>query len=124
MSCRIDKYIWSVRLAKTRSKASELISKGKVTINGVKVKPSREVKIGEVIELHRHSATFEFRVVQLLQNRVGAKLVSEYIEDISRQEEIEKYKLFQASQKSFRAQGDSKPSKKQRRDLDDFLENW
>lgn len=124
MSTRLDKYIWSVRLAKTRSKSADAISKGRVRLNGENIKPAKDVKVGDVINVHKHTAVFTFKVLQLLDNRVGAKLVSDYLLDITPEEEIEKLKVFQVSQKAYRDHGTGKPSKKNRRDLDDFLENW
>lgn len=124
MAYRLDKYVWAVRLAKTRSKATEEISKGKIRLNGEDCKPSKEVKAGDEINVSRHTATFSYKVIQLLTNRVGPKLVDQYIIDITPEEEVEKLKLFQVAQKGYRAYGTGKPSKKDRRDLDDFLEDW
>mgnify|MGYP002628211542 FL=1 len=124
MSCRLDKFAWSVRLAKTRSQAAEAISKGRIRLNGETTKPAKEVKLGDEVSLHRHTAVFTFKVLQLLEKRVGAKLVTEYVLDITPDEEREKLKVYQASQSVYRQHGSGKPSKKDRRDLDDFLENW
>lgn len=124
MSTRLDKYVWSVRLAKTRSQAADAISKGRVRLNGENIKPAKEVKVGDEINIHKHTAVFTYKVLQLLENRVGAKLVSDYLLDITPEQEVEKLKTFQLSQKSYRLHGTGKPSKKDRRDLDDFLENW
>lgn len=124
MACRIDKFVWCVRLAKTRSQASELITKGKIRLNGTPCKAAREVKPGDILEAHRHSAIFQYRIRILLDKRVGAKLVANYIEDITAPEEFEKFELYRLNQQAYRAQGDGKPNKKQRRDLDDFLESW
>ncbi len=124
MSCRLDKFIWCVRLAKTRSKATEAVSKGKVRLNELQAKPAKEVKLGDEIQIIRHTAVFSYRVIQLLNNRVGAKLVADYIIDVTPESEIEKYKLHQLSQSAYRTHGTGKPSKKDRRDLDDFMENW
>lgn len=124
MSTRLDKYVWSVRLAKTRSQAADAISKGKVKLNGDNVKPAKDVKIGDEINVIKHTATFTFKVLNLLDRRVGAKLVPDYLLDITPEEEIEKLKMFQLSQKAYRQHGTGKPTKKDRRDLDDFLENW
>ena len=124
MSTRLDKYVWSVRLAKTRSQAADAISKGRVKLNGESIKPAKDVKIGDEIQVHKHTAVFKYKVLQLLENRVGAKLVSDYLLDITPEEEIEKLKMYQISQKSYRQHGTGKPTKKDRRDLDDFLENW
>ena len=72
MKTRLDKFLWAVRLSKTRSQATELISKGKVLLNDSAIKPSREVKEGETIRLLKHSARFQFKVLQVLDRRVGA----------------------------------------------------
>lgn len=124
MSCRIDKFVWCVRLAKTRSKATEEIAKGKIRLNSSDVKPSRDVKVGDEINVSRHTAVFSYKVIQLLSNRIGAKLVEQYIIDITPEEEKEKLKIYQLAQKSYKSYGTGKPSKKDRRDLDDFLEDW
>jgi len=90
---RLDKYIWAVRLSKTRSQASELVAKGRVLINNAHVKPSREVKIGETIVLLKHSSRFEYKVLGLLDKRVGAALVKDYIQDTTPPEENQEYWL-------------------------------
>ena len=124
MSCRVDKYAWSVRLAKTRSQSSEAISKGKIRLNGQHVKPAREVKLGDTIQLIKHTATFSFKVIQLLNRRVGAKLVPDYLVDITSDEEREKLKVYQAAQSVYREHGSGKPTKKDRRELDSFMDDW
>jgi ribosome-associated heat shock protein Hsp15 len=124
MSCRLDKFVWSVRLAKTRSQAAEAVSKNKVKLNGASVKPSKEVKLGDEVQIIRHTATFSYRVIQLLQKRVGAKLVADYVIDITDPIEIEKLKTYQFSQSIYRDNGSGKPTKKDRRNLDEFMENW
>lgn len=124
MSSRIDKFVWCVRLSKTRSIATDLVSKNKVKLNGEEVKPSKEVKPGDIITIHKNTAVFSYKVIQLLANRVGAKLVADYIEDITDPIEVEKYKAYQASQSVYRELGTGKPSKKDRRDISDFLEDW
>ncbi len=123
-SCRIDKFVWSVRLAKTRSQSATLVNKGKVKLNNSNVKPSKEVKLGDEIQIIKHTSTFSYRIIKLLDKRVGAKLVTDYIIDITSPEELEKFKLYQVSQRSYRFDGTGKPNKKDRRELDDFLENW
>ena len=89
MSVRIDKFIWFTRLCKTRSIATELVKKGKVKLNGEGVKPSREVKEGDVVGIVKHTSTFTYKVKSLLKNRVGAKLVEDHIIDITPLEEVE-----------------------------------
>lgn len=122
MKIRLDKYVWCVRLAKTRSQATELISKSRIKLNGQEVKPSREIKKGDIVTVQRNNASFEYEVLDFLDKRVGAKLVENYLKDITRPEEIEKFKAYQLSQSAYREYGTGKPSKKDRRELDDFLE--
>ena len=124
MAYRIDKFAWSVRLAKTRSISTQAIAKGKIRLNGVHVKPAREVKLGDEIQVIRHTATFTFRVIQLLERRVGAKLALEYIVDITSDEERDKLKMYQVAQSTYRERGSGKPTKKDRRDIDQFMDDW
>ena len=122
MAFRVDKYVWSVRLAKTRSQASELISKGKIKLNNVQVKSSREPKVGDTIQISKNTAVYSYKIIQLLDKRVGAKLVEEYIIDITPGEEKEKYRLYSLTQSVYRENGTGKPTKKDRRDINDFFE--
>lgn len=121
---RWDKYIWSVRLSKTRSQAAESLNKGRIRINQSNCKPSKEPKIGDIIYISHNSAVFTYKVIQLLDKRVGPKLVQDYIIDTTSPEEIEKMKQYLLAQKTYRLNGTGKPSKKDRRDLDDFIEGW
>ena len=123
MKIRFDKYVWCVRLAKTRSQASELISKGKIRLNGQDVKSSQEIKVNDVIGVQKHSATFNYKVLVLLDKRLGAALIPTYIEDQTTEEEILKFKQYQLAQKAYR-ETDGKPSKKDRRELDKFMDDW
>jgi ribosome-associated heat shock protein Hsp15 len=124
MSLRWDKYIWSVRLAKTRSQASEALSKGKIKINQSNSKPSKEPKVGDTIQISHNSAIFSYKVIQLLDRRIGAKLVADYIIDTTPVEEIDKLKTYQLAQQSYRINGTGKPSKKDRRDIEDYQSDW
>lgn len=119
---RVDKFLWCVRLSKTRSLATELVSKGKVKIKGEGVKPSREVKIGDLVSIQKNNATFTYKITQLLSNRIGAKLVSDYIIDVTDPLEVEKYKEYQLAQNTYRSTGTGKPTKKDRRDISGFLD--
>lgn len=123
MNCRLDKYVWAVRIAKTRSQASELISKGKIKLNASQVKPSRDAKEGDIISVSRNTAVFSYKILQLLDKRVGAKLVPDYLVDITPPEEIEKYKTYQMAQSAYRDYGTGRPTKHDRQDIEDFL-NW
>jgi ribosome-associated heat shock protein Hsp15 len=122
MAIRFDKFVWSVRLTKTRSIATELISKGKIRINGLDVKPSKDVKVSDVIYVLKNSAVYTYKIKALIDKRVGPKLVIDYLEDITPLEEIEKFKLYVDSQSVYRQNGTGKPTKKDRRSLDDFLD--
>ncbi len=117
---RIDKFIWAVRLAKTRSLAAEMCKKHKVLINGVEVKPSKIIKVNDILSIKKSAVVFSYKVLQELEKRVGAKLVKDYILDITPIEEIEKYKTIQLAQKTYRQQGLGRPTKKQRRDIYNF----
>lgn len=123
MSCRVDKFVWAVRIAKTRSQASELISKGKIKLNQSQVKAARDVKVGDFIYVFKNTAVFSYKIIQLLEKRVGPKLVAEYIVDVTPAEEIEKYKTYQIAQSAYREYGTGRPSKHDRKDIEDYL-NW
>ena len=118
---RIDKYLWAVRLFKTRSLAANMVKAGKVMINGEVIKPAKELKIGEQFSIKKNTAVFSYEVVQLLEKRVGAKLVHEYLRDITPIEEVEKFKAYQMAQSQYRQMGYGKPSKKDRRKINRFL---
>ena len=121
MKIRLDKYVWCVRLCKTRSQGTELISKGQIKLNSVTTKPSKEVKLKDVISVHKNSAVFSYKVIELLDKRVGAALIENFIIDITPIEEKEKFKAYQLVRQIYRQNGDGKPTKKDRRDLDSFL---
>jgi len=120
---RVDKYLWFVRLSKTRSQATELVNKGKVRVNGSSVKPSREIKANDVISISRHNANFEYKVLDFPKSRLGAKLLPDFMRDITAPEELEKFEQYRQTQQVYRSFGDGKPTKKDRRDLDDFWDD-
>jgi ribosome-associated heat shock protein Hsp15 len=124
MSLRWDKYIWAVRLEKTRSQASEALSKGKIKINHSSTKPAKEPKVGDTIQITKNTAVFSYKVKALLEKRVGPKLVEDYLINTTPAEEIEKYKTYQLAQRNYRENGTGKPTKKDRRALDDFFVDW
>lgn len=124
MNVRIDKFCWCVRLTKTRSQATDEIKRGKIKLNGESVKASRDVKLGETIMVSRHGAVFTFRIIQFLDKRVGAKLVVDYLRDETAPDELEKYKVYLEAQRTYRDYGTGKPTKKDRRDLNDFWDGW
>lgn len=120
---RIDKYLWVVRYFKTRSLATESCNKGHVSINGQKVKPSREVITGDTIEVRKNQIQYRFEVLQIPTNRIGAKLVELHIKDTTPKEAFEKIELLKYSQDYYRQKGSGRPTKKDRRELDDFVDN-
>ncbi len=117
-SVRIDKYLWAVRLFKTRSQAAEACKKGKVLINELPVKPSREIKQNELFELKKSPVVYKYRVKQLLKNRVGAKLVADYLEDLTPPDELYKLDVEKNMPYFKRDKGTGRPTKKDRRDID------
>lgn len=122
MNLRLDKFLWVTRLVKTRSLGTELIQKKKVMCNGVFIKPSKEVKLGDELKLQEANAWFTYKVVGLIDKRVGANKVNELIIDLTPKEEIQKLLEYKASQKSFNHLGSGNSSKRSRRLLNQFLE--
>ena len=118
---RLDKYLWAVRIFKTRSIAIDAIKNGKVKFNGDNVKPAREIKTGEIFTINIQHITKTVKVIDLLQNRVSAKEVDAFMEDLTPQAEYDKNKMSQA-RFVFRPLGIGRPTKKERRDIDDWFE--
>lgn len=123
MEVRIDKWLWAVRLYKTRNLAAEACKLGKVNCNGVKVKPSREVKENEVYEVNIEQLHKRVKVKQLLSNRVGAKEVEKYMEDLTPAEEYERVRMARTFVFEVRDRGIGRPSKKDRRLLESFKQD-
>ena len=117
---RIDKWLWAVRIFKTRSIATDAIKMGRVTISGQKVKPSRNVKVGDVIDVKKPPITYSFKVLALAENRMGAKLVPGFMENVTRKEQLDLLEMNRISGFRDRAKGLGRPTKKDRRDIDDF----
>ena len=119
-SLRIDKYLWAVRLYKTRSMATEACKSGRVKFNGAPVKPSHEVKVGEVYDLVIEQLHKQIEVKALLHNRVGAKLVPESMIDRTPQEEYERIQMVRQYGYEKRDRGAGRPTKRDRREIEDF----
>ncbi len=117
---RIDKYLWCVRYLKTRNIATQACRKGAVRINGDTVKPSREVYPGDTITVRKNQIKYEMKVLDIPESRVGAKLVDLYRQDTTPKEEFEANELLQYAKTHYRKHGLGRPTKKDRRDLDDF----
>ncbi|MFH0867623.1 MAG: RNA-binding S4 domain-containing protein [Bacteroidota bacterium] len=121
---RIDKWLWAVRIFKTRTMASDACRCGKVIINDVEVKPSREVKAGDVIIVKTGPIRKTLKVLNLLENRVSAKLVAQFIEDMTPAEEYKKLEMMRDSNFVTRNRGAGRPTKRERRDIDKNFPEW
>lgn len=117
---RIDKWLWAARIYKTRTLAAAACKRGQVTMNGTTLRPSRAVKTGDVVSVRKPPVTYTFRVRQAIEKRVGAKLVPEVLENITPREQYEILELSKISGFVDRARGTGRPTKKERRDLDEF----
>jgi ribosome-associated heat shock protein Hsp15 len=115
---RIDKFLWSVRIFKTRSIASEECRKGRIIINNIQVKPSRLVTKNEVVTVKKPPVIFTYRVIEPIENRVSAKLVEQYVEDLTAVEERAKLGMKQTAGIVYREKGTGRPTKKERRLID------
>ena len=119
---RIDKWLWAVRLFKTRSLAAEACKKGKVIIQNIQVKPSRNIKVGDVVCIKRNPILFSFKVLALSENRMNAKLVTGFMENVTTSDQLELIELGRLAGQTGRDRGTGRPTKKERRELDDFIE--
>ena len=119
---RIDKYLWCVRYYKTRSLATTACKKGHVKINNTVVKPSRDVYPQDIVQLRKNQINYKLRVNDIPPNRVGAKLVDLYRVDTTPKQEFEAQELLKYSKDYYRKKGVGRPTKKDRRDIDDFTD--
>ena len=119
---RIDKFLWSIRFYKTRNIAAEEIKKNRVSIGEKTVKSSKEVKEGDIIKIRKNQIDYKIKVLQIPKSRIGAKLVALHVADMTEKEQYELLKLRKMSQDYYRTKGEGRPTKKDRRDMDDFLE--
>ncbi len=120
---RIDKWLWAVRVFKTRSLATDACKMNRVSINGQLTKPSRLVKEGDIISVRKPPIEYSFKVLRVLNNRVGAKLVLEYMENVTPKEQYDILELQRLSRFVDRAKGLGRPTKKDRRDMESFIED-
>lgn len=118
---RIDKWLWAVRIFKTRSQATEACKKGRVSVGNLPVKASREVHQGEVVKVRVNPITRSYRILALAEKRMSAKLAAGYVEDITPPEELKLLEMQNQMNWNFRDRGAGRPTKKDRRDLDDFF---
>ena len=119
---RIDKWLWAVRLFKTRTLAADACKKGKVIIQNVQVKPSRNVKVGDIVSIKRNPILFSFKVLALSENRMNAKLVADFMLNVTTPDQLELIELAKLAGQIGRDRGTGRPTKKERRELDDFIE--
>ena len=120
---RIDKWLWAARIFKTRTLAAAACKKGQVSLGGNQLKPSRMVRVGDIIDVKKPPITYSFRILQAIEHRVGAKLIPEILENITRPEQYELLEMSKISGFVDRARGTGRPTKKERRALDDFKED-
>lgn len=120
---RIDKYLWCIRLFKTRNIATNACKKGQVKINDANLKPSREIYGGEIIIVRKNQINYKIKVIDIPQSRVGAKLVDLYRKDLTPKEEFERTELLKYSKDYYRKKGTGRPTKKDRRDIEDYYDN-
>ena len=118
---RIDKWLWAARIFKTRTIAADACKNGRVTIEGVNVKPSRMVKVGETVSVRKPPITYSFRLLKTIEQRVGAKLLPEIYENVTAPEQYELLEMTRISGFVDRARGTGRPTKKDRRSLDAFI---
>ena len=118
---RIDKFLWAMRIYKTRSIAADACKNGRITMNGVQLKPSRTFHVGDTFSVRKGPITYTYRILQLCQNRLGAKLVPEYLRDITSPAQLELLELARLAGQSGRDRGTGRPTKKDRRDIEIFM---
>ena len=121
MEVRVDKYLWAMRIYKTRSIATDACKCGRVKMNGVEVKPSRMFHVGDVFSVRKGPITYTYRILQLWGNRLGAKMVPEYLQDITPKEQLELLELAHFAAQSGRDRGTGRPTKKDRREIEQFF---
>lgn len=120
---RVDKWLWATRVFKTRTIATEACKKGRVSISGINVKPSRPLKVGEIVDVRKPPVTYSFRVKALAENRMGAKLVPEYLENVTPASQMELLEMVRISGFINRQKGLGRPTKKEGRELSRFTDD-
>ena len=120
---RIDKWLWATRNFKTRTIATDACKKGRVSIGGVNVKPSRPIRIGEIVDVRKPPVTYSFRVKDLAQNRMGAKLVPQFLENVTSSDQYELLEMVKIGGFINRQKGLGRPTKKEGRELSKFTED-
>ena len=118
---RVDKFLWYVRYYKTRSWATDEVGKNRVWINDIQAKPAKEVLVGDRVKVRKNQIFYEFEVLQIPKSRQGAKNVSLYIRDKTEKEQLDMLELRNSAQDYYRLKGLGRPTKRDRRSLDDFM---
>ena len=121
MEIRVDKFLWAIRIYNTSSIATDACKCGRVKMNGVEVKPSRMFHVGDVFTIRKGPITYTYRILQLWSNRLAAKMVPNYIEDITPPEQLELLELARYAAQSGRDRGTGRPTKKDRREIEQFF---
>lgn len=119
---RIDKWLWAARIFKTRSIAADACKNGRVTINDINVKPSHTIKVGETVNVKKPPIVYSFKVLKTIEQRVGAKLIPEIYENVTDKKQYELLEMSRISGFVDRARGTGRPTKKERRALDAFVD--
>ncbi len=119
-TARLDKWLWASRIYKTRTIAIDACKNGRITKNGVRLKPSHQIKVGDILDVRKPPITYSFRVKQTIEKRIGAKLVPEVLENVTTPEQYELLEMSKISGFINRAKGTGRPTKRDRRKLDDF----
>lgn len=120
---RVDKYLWCIRIFKTRSIATEAVKKGHVSVNNQQAKASRDVFAGDKLIIRKDQINYQYTVLDIPPNRVGAKLVDMYRKDNTPAEAFEHLELLKLAKEHYRLKGDGRPTKKDRREIDGYLDN-
>ena len=118
---RIDKWLWAARIFKTRTIAADACKNGRIAVNGVNVKPSRTVKVGDEVSVRKPPVTYQFRILKTIEQRVGAKLLPEIYENITPQDQYDLLEMNRIGGFVGRARGTGRPTKKDRRQMDAFV---
>ncbi len=121
-TARLDKWLWAVRLFKTRSTAAEACKKGRISVNGAQAKAAHTVKEGDEVSVRKPPITYTFRIKQAIEKRVGAKSVPEMLDNITAPDQMEILEMSKISGFVNRAKGTGRPTKKDRRELEDFTQ--
>ncbi len=121
-SARLDKWLWAARIFKTRSIAADACKNGRVTVKGANAKPSRTVKVGETIDVKKPPIVYSFKIINAIETRVGAKLIPQVYENVTSPKQYELLEMSRISGFVDRARGTGRPTKKERRAMDSFVD--